>query len=137
MNRRLLAPLAAASLVAVLAACAPATPARDDDGLRIVASTNVYGDIASTIAGDAATVTSIITSAAQDPHSYEASAQDQLAVADADLIVHNGGGYDSFIDTLLDATGNDDVVVLDAVEISGLAPEDEHAEDEHAEERAR
>jgi zinc/manganese transport system substrate-binding protein len=133
VTRLSLPTLATASVLAAagLAGCA-AGPTADDDGrVSIVASTNVYGDIAAQIAGDAADVTSIITSAAQDPHSYEASAQDQLAIADADLVIHNGGGYDSFIDTLLDASGNDDVEVLDAVEISGLAPEDDdHADEE-------
>lgn len=121
MSRALL--LAAASVVALtgLAGCA-AAPGPADDRLRIVASTNVYGDIAARIAGDGATVTSIITSAAQDPHSYEASAQDRLAVADADLVIRNGGGYDPFVDALLDASALDGVAVLDAVEISGLAP---------------
>ena len=128
--------LAAASLLAVagLTGCA-ATPDDADARLQIVASTNVYGDIATQIAGAGADVTSIITSPAQDPHSYEASAQNQLAIADADLVIHNGGGYDEFIDTLLDASGNDDVEVLDAVEISGLAPaEDGQGEEEHADE---
>jgi zinc/manganese transport system substrate-binding protein len=124
--------LATASVLAaaVLAGCAP-TPGAADDRVRIVASTDVYGDIAAQIAGDGAEVTSIITSPAQDPHSYEASARDQLAIADADLVIHNGGGYDEFIDTLLDASGNDGVAVLDAVELSGLAPDDqENAEAE-------
>jgi zinc/manganese transport system substrate-binding protein len=134
VTRLSLPALATASVLAAagLAGCA-ATPTADDGRVSIVASTNVYGDIAAQIAGDAADVTSIITSAAQDPHSYEASAQDQLAIADADLVIHNGGGYDAFIDTLLDASGSADVEVLDAVEISGLAPEDADAEDdEHA-----
>lgn len=127
MTRRLIAPLAAASLVLALAACA--APA-DDGRLSIVTSTDVYGDIAATIAGDGAEVTSIISGAAQDPHSYEASARDQLAVADADLVIVNGGGYDAFMATLLDASGSP-AVVLDAVELSGLAPEDDgHEEDE-------
>jgi zinc/manganese transport system substrate-binding protein len=128
VTRLSLAALATASvLIAGLAGCA-ATPAADDGRPSIVASTNVYGDIARQIAGDVADVTSIITSAAQDPHSYEASAQDQLAIADADLVIHNGGGYDSFVDTLLDASGNPDVEVLDAVAISGLAPQDDAEE---------
>jgi zinc/manganese transport system substrate-binding protein len=135
VTRLSLPALATASVLvaAGLAGCA-ATPAADDGRVAIVASTNVYGDIAAQIAGEAADVTSIITSAAQDPHSYEASAQDQLAVADADLVIHNGGGYDAFIDTLLDASGNDTVEVLDAVEISGLAPEEGDEGDEHADE---
>lgn len=133
MPRLTLPALAAASVLAVagLTACT-ATPAPDDGRLSIVASTNVYGDIAAQIAGDAVDVTSIITSAAQDPHSYEASAQNQLAIADADLVIRNGGGYDPFIDTLLDASGNESLVVLDAVEISGLAADSEpEAGDEH------
>ncbi len=128
--------LAAVSLLAVagLTGCA-ATPGAANARLQIVASTNVYGDIATQIAGAGADVTSIITSPGQDPHSYEASAQNQLVIADADLVIHNGGGYDEFIDTLLDASGNDDVEVLDAVEISGLAPDaDGQDEGEHADE---
>lgn len=115
----------ASALIAVgLAGCAP-TPGASDERLQIVASTDVYGDIAGQIAGDGADVTSIITSPAQDPHSYEASAQDQLAIADADLVIQNGGGYDGFVGTLLDASADDGVAVLDAVEISGLAPDEE------------
>ncbi|QLQ11245.1 MAG: zinc ABC transporter substrate-binding protein [Nocardioidaceae bacterium] len=100
--------------------------------ISIVASTNVYGDIAEVIAGDHAEVTSIITSSAQDPHEYEASAQDRLAFDDADVVIKNGGGYDSFVDTLLEASSSDPIV-LDAVEISGLAP-DEHDGGDHAHE---
>lgn len=136
MTRLSLPALAAASVLAAAALTGCATASATDDGrLSIVASTNVYGDIAAQVAGDGVDVTSIITSAGQDPHSYEASAQDQLSIADADLVIHNGGGYDPFVDTMLEASGSD-AEVLDAVEISGLAPEgaeDEHADDEHAE----
>ena len=95
-----------------------------------MASTNVYGSIAEAIGGDGVTVTSIIDSAAQDPHSYEASAQDQLAISKADVIVENGGGYDPFIDTLIDAAASDAVTVLTAVDLSGKLP-DGAATDEH------
>lgn len=88
-----------------------------------MASTNVYGSIAEAIGGDAVAVTSIIDSAAQDPHSYEASAQDQLAISKADVIVENGGGYDPFIDTLIDAAGSEGVTVLTAVDLSAKLPD--------------
>ena len=89
-------------------------------------------------------MTSFITNAAQDPHEYEASAQDRLALDKADVVVKNGGGYDPFIDALLES-GDAEPAVLDAVEISGLAPHDdedadeqhedeEHADEEHADE---
>ena len=69
--------------------------------IKIVASTNVWGDIAYQIAGDQATVTALIDNVNQDPHSFEASARDQRAVQDADIVIMNGGGYDDFIETLV------------------------------------
>jgi zinc/manganese transport system substrate-binding protein len=111
-----------------LAGCATATPPADDGTLTIVASTNVYGSIAEAIGGDAVTVTSLITTAAQDPHSFEASVRDQLTLSKADLVIENGGGYDPFIDTLLEAAGTDPVVIT-ASEVSGLLDPD-HVHDE-------
>ena len=51
MKRRLLASLLAVGTVVALAACAPTTTPTDDGELRIVTSTNVYGDLAATVAG--------------------------------------------------------------------------------------
>jgi zinc/manganese transport system substrate-binding protein len=96
-----------------------------------VASSNVYGDIAAQIGGDLVSVTSLIDSAAQDPHSYEASAQDQLALSKAALVIENGGGYDPFIDSLLSASDNGDVAVVNATDASGLLDAD-HSEEDHA-----
>lgn len=118
--------LIAVAAGAALTGCA--APTAQADGLSIVASTNVYGDIAASIAGDLATVTSIIDSPAQDPHSYEASAQDQLAIAGADLVIENGGGYDPFIDLLVEGSGTT-AVVLSAAAVAGLE-EDAHSDDE-------
>lgn len=110
----------AAIAVASLALAGCATPSVDDGRVHVVASTNVYGSIAEAIGGDYVSVTSLIDSAAQDPHSFEASAQDRLAVAKSDLVIANGGGYDPFIDQLLDAASTDAVIVT-AAEIAGLA----------------
>jgi zinc/manganese transport system substrate-binding protein len=111
----LLAGVAAAA--ALLTGCA--STGDEPAGVQVVASTNVYGDLVSTIGGSAVNVTSIIDDPSKDPHEYEASARTQLAVSKADLVVRNGGGYDDFIDTLVDAA-NDEVPIIDAVELSGL-----------------
>lgn len=129
--------IAVASLV--LAGCA--TPGNVDDSgrVRVVASTDVYGDVAAQIGGDLIEVTSIIEGAAQDPHSYEATARDQLALSQAELVIENGGGYDSFIDTMLEASGDEGRVVVSAVEASGLLDGgDIHANDdtEHSDDDA-
>ncbi len=97
-------------------------------GLQVVSSTNVWGDIAQSIGGDRVQVVSIIESFSQDPHSYEASARDQLAVNDADLVIANGGGYDSFMDTLADAADQDNIVY--AYLPDDLAEEDAKAKEE-------
>lgn len=108
-----------------------AAPAPEATGLSVVASTNVYGDIAAAIAGDAATVTSIIDSPTVDPHSYEANAQDQLAIAGADLVVGNGGGYDPFIDVLVEGSGTE-AVVISAAAVAGLEEGEAHSDEEEA-----
>ncbi|WJM15618.1 metal ABC transporter solute-binding protein, Zn/Mn family [Microbacterium arborescens] len=144
MTRRLLpaAVLVAAASLA-LAGCAgtssPAASGSDDGKISVVASTNVYGSLAAEVGGDAVEVTSIVTSLAQDPHSYEASARDQLTVSQADLVIENGGGYDSFLDGLVESSGST-APVLTAVEFSHDFPgaeghgdhADEHASDEHS-----
>lgn len=96
--------------VLALAGCA-ASGEPDAGGIRVVASTDVYGQLVEEIGGDAVAVTSIVHSVAQDPHSYEPGARDRLAVARADLLVVNGGGYDAFVDALIAADGSTAPVV--------------------------
>ncbi|MFD5653381.1 metal ABC transporter solute-binding protein, Zn/Mn family [Streptomyces sp. NPDC127039] len=87
----------------------------------VVASTDVYGDIAAQIGGDRVDVVSIINDPAQDPHSYEASTQDRLAVSKAKVVIENGGGYDGFVDKMLRTTENASPEVINAVDASGIA----------------
>jgi zinc/manganese transport system substrate-binding protein len=103
-----------------LAGCsASGSPQKDDGLIHVVASINVYGDIAKQIGGDRVSVTSIISDPSQDPHSYEADAQVQLALSKADVVIQNGGGYDDFVDTLLKGANNPKVALLNAATISG------------------
>jgi zinc/manganese transport system substrate-binding protein len=118
-TRLLLAPALVAGAALTLAGCAsaaadPSQSAASDDAITIVTSTNVYSQIAEEIAGDAATITPVISSAAQDPHEYEATAADQLTVQKADLIIQNGGGYDAFMDSLIDASKSEAPVIVAA-----------------------
>ena len=109
----------AASALALAGCAGTAAPegTSADGKLQVVASTNVYGDIVSAIAGDTVDVTAIISSTSQDPHEYEATAKDQLAVSKAGLLIENGGGYDSFMDALVEATGTK-APVISAVQFS-------------------
>jgi zinc/manganese transport system substrate-binding protein len=135
MKKPVLALALASAAALTLAGCSstPAAGEGGDDGITVVASTNVYGSLAAQIGGDRIDVESIITSVTQDPHSYEATARDRLTVQKADLVIENGGGYDAFIDTLLQDA--DDPHVVTAVEFSHDYPGNEghdHAEgDDH------
>lgn len=122
---------AVAASAVVLAGCSTTgADASSDDRISVVASTDVYGQIAQQIGGDAIDVTSLITSGGQDPHGYEASARDQLTVTRADLIIENGSGYDAFVDALVDATGTD-APVITAVEYSPEWHDDPAGFNEH------
>lgn len=116
---------ASAGLAILLAACAaPAAtaPSSSSGVIDVVASTSVYGDIAKSVGGDKVSVTSIITKTSQDPHSYEASAQDKLAISKAQLVIDNGAGYDDFFSKLSDDSKVPADRVITAVNASGLLP---------------
>jgi zinc/manganese transport system substrate-binding protein len=136
VNRRVLLPLLPAVLAAsalALSGCASGSSAdagagssaaaTDGGAIRIVASTNVYGNLAELVGGDLVQVTSIIDSPDKDPHEYQADAQNQLALSKAQIVIENGGGYDDFVDTMLSAAGNPDAVVLNASDLSGYDQE--------------
>jgi zinc/manganese transport system substrate-binding protein len=90
--------------------------------VAVVTSTDVWGSVVKSIGGDRVAVTSLITDPNADPHSYEASGQNQLAVSKAALVVENGGGYDDFVAKMVKSS-NSGATVLDAVAISGYVPE--------------
>ncbi|SDG97648.1 zinc/manganese transport system substrate-binding protein [Leifsonia sp. 98AMF] len=124
-TRSLVSALTAAAIALTLAGCSSSSSAGSDDStVRVVASTDVYGDIATTIGGDAVHVTSLMTDPAQDPHSFEASAQNQLAVSKADVVIENGGGYDDYMQNLVKGATNSGVKVLNVVDLSGKKPVD-------------
>ena len=104
--------LFAVVMTAAVAACGNEKKAADAHAPAVVASTDVWGSVAHTVAGEHANVTSIITGAAADPHSFEASPADATAIIDATLVVYNGGGYDQWVDDIL--TSHPGVPSIDA-----------------------
>ena len=120
----------AAVVMLVVAGCSSGSAGSPSSGLsrsssaagggpvKVVASTNVYGDIVKVIGGSAVAVTSIIDSPDRDPHEYEADAQTQLALSKAQLVIENGGGYDDFVDTMLESDRTKPTVI-NVTNISG------------------
>ncbi|WP_248499595.1 metal ABC transporter solute-binding protein, Zn/Mn family [Tomitella gaofuii] len=133
--------LAVAAVVAALgaSACGSGTGsgggAADGAAVTVVASTRVWQDIAAAVGGDTATTTTIIPAGA-DPHEFEAAAGDVLTVADADIVVMNGGGYDDFVAGLVRSAGGG-AQIIDAYALhgdaghGGAAGSDGHAAHDH------
>ena len=139
---RTIAALAGATgLTLALAACAGGDTSANGNGngdgdLRIVTSTKVWGDIADAVVGDAdgVSVEAIITSNDIDPHSYQPTAADMALVAQADILVAGGGHYDAWIADA--ASGNDDIIIVSALDIDGHEGHEghDHDHDDHAHE---
>src|SRR2546430_17433369 len=68
--------------------------------LEVVASTNVYGDIAAQLGGSHVHVTSVLSDPNADPHLFEPGTENGLAVAEARVVIQNGAGYDDFMHKL-------------------------------------
>ena len=113
---------AAFALVAVVACAATPTPtaptAAGDSGLKVVAAETFLADIAQNVAGDRATVQSLLP-LGTDPHGFEPVPADVVKVADSNLLIVNGAGIETFLDKLLSNAGGQRPVVTAS---AGLQP---------------
>ncbi len=99
--RTVLAPAVVAAAAVALSACGGSRRATDE--VAVVAAENTYGNIASQIGGPHVTVTSILTDPNADPHLFEPGTASGLAVANANVVIQNGLGYDAFMTKLENA----------------------------------
>jgi zinc/manganese transport system substrate-binding protein len=88
--------------------------------LRVVASTNVYGDIVRQIGGSHVSVTSVLSDPNADPHLFEPGTANGLAVARARLVIENGLDYDSFMTRLERAAPSSKRRVLTIADVLGI-----------------
>lgn len=102
----------------------------DGKKLTVYASTNVWGSIAKAVGGDKVDVIMAVNDPTQDPHDYQASANDKLNVSKASLVLVNGGGYDDWTTSLAQSVDNKPVII-NAVNLSGLAPAEHQDHDNH------
>ncbi len=98
---------------------APVTRGVQGRVLQVVAAENFWGSLVSQIGGAHVQVRSIVSAPNEDPHEYESSASDARAVAQADYVIENGAGYDSWMGKLLGAGANPHRKVLDVATFLG------------------
>ncbi len=81
------------------------------DKISIVTTTNVYSDSAKNIVGKYGTATAIIDKSSVDPHDFDPTTADAKKVAQANIIVANGLGYDSWMNKLAKSVDKKPVLV--------------------------
>ena len=91
--------------------------------IRIVAGQNQYGNVASQVGGRYVSVSSVERNPNVDPHSYEVSPGVADEVSNAQVVIENGLGYDSFLDKVEAATPDAGRKVINVQHLLGL-PDD-------------
>jgi manganese/iron transport system substrate-binding protein len=80
-------------------------PTPPSDGLFVIATTNIVGDVIANIGGEWIDL-QVLIPAGSDPHAYEPAPGDLSAIAEADVVFINGFGLEeSMMDLLANATG--------------------------------
>lgn len=98
------------ALALTAAACGGGADGEGDRTL-VVTTTSILADVVADLAGDAATVESLMPNGA-DPHDFEASARDIARLREADLVVANGLGLEDKLTSVLDRAEEDGIPVL-------------------------
>ncbi len=105
-----------------LAACQAAAPQpptfQAASPLKVTAIETFLGDIAQNVAGTRVVVDSLIPIGI-DPHSFDPSPQDIVKLAQAQVIIANGAGFETWLQKTIDNTG-DQAAVIEAA--AGLTP---------------
>jgi zinc/manganese transport system substrate-binding protein len=116
------ASMAAVGAVLLAAGCSsPSTPSSAATGgtVAIVAGENEYGNVASQIGGKYVSVFSVDSNPNTDPHTYEATPSVGQKIANANLLIENGVGYDTFMGTLASASPNSARKVINVQHLLG------------------
>ena len=115
--------------------------ATEDEPLRVVVTTGILADITTQVLDGTGAEVEVVMPPGVDPHAYEPSASDGVALREADLVVANGLQLEEALLDVLAAAEQDGVAVVevgagldDVLEVGG--DDDGHGDegDDHADE---
>ena len=106
--------------------------------LRVMATTTILADVARNVGGDRVVIDSLLPPDA-DTHAYEPSVDDATRIANADVMLVVGVGYEGFLSGLLEAVGEDIPVVdvSNGLEVIALGGDDHDEAEADATEEAQ
>jgi ABC-type Zn uptake system ZnuABC Zn-binding protein ZnuA len=126
-------------LMMVLTACQPtsrvAQSGEAQTALKVVAAETFLADIAQNVAGNRVKIAALMPGGV-DPHGFEPTPTDVAKIADSNVLIVNGAGFEEFLANLLENAGGQRVVIEAA---AGLTPREpkvgeyagEHESDPH------
>jgi len=116
------------------ASCAGGKRSGPGGKLKVAASFDAMREFITAVGGEQVDVTTIVP-AGVEPHAFEPKAGDVAALGDAEVFVYNGFGMEAWAEELVRASGNADLIVVEASK--GITPiKNESDKHEDAEEKA-
>jgi len=85
--------------------------------IHVVAAENFWGSLITQLGGKRVSVTSIVSDPNADPHEYESNTANAIAIANAQFVIINGAGYDTWAQQLIAASNTPHQVVLNVQEL--------------------
>jgi zinc/manganese transport system substrate-binding protein len=123
LSWRWLAIAAALGVTLLASGCATSSAVGlGDPGGRVfaVGAENEYANVIGQVGGKYVQVNAILSNPNTDPHTFEASAAVGRLLNEAQLVVQNGVGYDTFMNTIENATPNSSRKVIVVQNLLGL-----------------
>ena len=109
-------------ITALLVACTPITPDSPESASHlkgspvVLATTTFLADIAQNVAGDRIQIEFLLPYGA-DAHSYQPIPQDVTRIANSDLLIVNGAGYEHFLEDVIANAGGERSIVEASVDL--------------------
>jgi zinc/manganese transport system substrate-binding protein len=120
-------------LLAAMAVLPALHPAAAQEKLKVVATFSILGDLTQRVGGDAIDLT-VLVGPDLDAHGFEPNAADQRAVAEADVLVANGLGFEAWLERLTEAADFKGRLVTATDGIAALPWKEHHGEEDGAHE---
>ena len=120
LRRGLALACAVATLALTAAGCTSSAASAKPGVISAIGAENEYANVLSQIGGRYVQVSSILDNPNTDPHTFEASTSVAKEISQAQLIVQNGVGYDTFMNRIEAATPDSARKVITVQHVLGL-----------------
>ncbi len=105
-------------LTVLLSACSSPPNSQTNNGLKVLAAETFLGDIAQNVAGERLQIETLLP-VTVDPHEFQPSPRDVIKIAECQVLIVNGLGYEAWLTKTLEGN-SDQRLVVTATE--GLTP---------------